>query len=235
MRERRTFSINQPQPPALILRNISRTRIIFFQIRTAFSNVTGTEVAIARTQRSIVHNFRRPDSDYTEYDPTRTSLSGFGGNLMAGKIGGNWQFLYLSAWKSPGLELNDIGYMQVADQYLGVGVINYNIYKPFSIFNSMNFGTNLIHLMDFGGNTNVLGVSQSWSAHYKNQWSTFISGQLNGAETDNLMLRGGPAMKMPGQFYIGGGIDSRLAEKALRRSRPETFQDIPGCEQELQS
>ncbi|MCK7538563.1 MAG: hypothetical protein MZV63_50195 [Marinilabiliales bacterium] len=40
---------------------------------------------------------------------------------MAGKIGGNWQLLYLSAWKSPGLELNDIGYMQVADQYLGVG------------------------------------------------------------------------------------------------------------------
>jgi hypothetical protein len=184
-----------------------------FQLRTVLSNITGTEDAIARTQRSVIHNFRRPDAQYTEYDPTRTSMSGFGGNLMAGKIGGNWQFLYLSAWKSPGLELNDIGYMQVADQYLGVGVINYNIYKPFSIFNSMSFGTNLIHLMDFGGHTNVVAISQSWSARYKNQWRSYISGQLTSPETDNLMLRGGPAMKMPGQIYIGGGIDSDWRKK----------------------
>ncbi len=200
-----------------------------FQLRTAFSSVTGTEDAIARTQRSIIHNFKRPDADYTEYDPTRTSLSGFGGNLMAGKIGGNWQLLYLSAWKSPGFELNDIGYMQVADQYLGVGVINYNIYKPFSIFNSMSIGTNLIHMMDFGGNTNVVGISQSWSAQYKNLWGSFVSGQLNSRETDNLLLRGGPSMKMPGQIYFGGGIYSNSRKKLsgefdMRYFR--TFQDV---------
>ncbi len=200
-----------------------------FQLRTAFSNVSGTADAIARTQRSIIHNFRRPDAEYTEYDPMRTSLSGFGGNLMTGKIGGNWQLLYLAAWKSPSLELNDIGYMQVADQYLGVGVINYNIYKPFGIFNNMSFGTNLIHMMDFGGNTNIMAVSQSWSAGYKNQWSSFISGQLSSPETDNLMLRGGPAMKMPGQLYIGGSIDSDWRKKLsgeidFRFYR--TFQDV---------
>lgn len=188
-------------------------RNYILQLRTVFSNVTGTEDVIARTQRSIIHNFRRPDADYTEYDPTRKSLTGTGGNLMAGKIGGNWQFLYLSAWKSPGLELNDIGYMQVADQYLGVGVINYNIHKPFGIFNRMNFGTNLIHLMDFGGNLNVVGISGSSSAQYKNLWHTFISGQVNSPEKDNLMLRGGPMMKMPGNMYIGGGINSNSRKK----------------------
>ncbi|MFZ2287338.1 MAG: DUF5916 domain-containing protein [Bacteroidales bacterium] len=200
-----------------------------FQLRTVFSNITGTEDAIARTQRSVIHNFRRPDATYTEYDPSRTSLSGTGGNLMAGKIGGNWQFLYLSAWKSPGLELNDIGYMQVADQYLGVGVINYNIYKPFGIFNSMYFGTNLIHLLDFGGNTNVVGISQSWSAQYKNLWSSFISSQLNSSETDNLLLRGGPSMKMPGQIYVGGGINSNSRKKLSGEfdiSFHRTFQDV---------
>jgi len=200
-----------------------------FQLRTVFSNITGTEDAIARTQRSVIHNFRRPDADYTEYDPSRTSLSGFGGNLMAGKIGGNWQFLYLSAWKSPGLELNDIGYMQVADQYLGVGVINYNIYQPFGIFNNMNFGTNLIHQLDFGGYTNVVGISQSWSAQYKNLWSSFISAQLNSQKTDNLLLRGGPAIIMPAQFYVGGGINSNSRKKLSAEvdfSLHKTFQDI---------
>ncbi|MCU0459793.1 MAG: carbohydrate binding family 9 domain-containing protein [Bacteroidales bacterium] len=203
-------------------------RNYIFQIRTVFSTVTGTEDMIARTQRSIIHNFRRPDADYTDYDPTRTSLTGTGGNLMAGKIGGNWQFIYLSAWKSPGLELNDIGYMQVADQYLGVGVINYNIYKPFGIFNNMHMGTNLIHLMDFGGNLNVAGISGSWSAQYKNLWHTFISGQINSPEKDNLMLRGGPMMKMPGNMYIGGGINSNSRKKFAAEidfSYHKTFQD----------
>jgi len=183
------------------------------QARAAFSTVTGTEEMIARTQRSVIHNFRRPDADYTEYDPTRRSLTGTGGNLMAGKIGGNWQFLYLSTWKSPSLELNDVGYMQVADQYLGAGIINYNIYKPFSIFNNMYMGVNLIHLMDFGGTINVAGISGSWSAQYKNLWHTFISGQINSPEKDNLMLRGGPMMKMPANIYFGGGINSNSRKK----------------------
>ena len=199
------------------------------QLRTAFSNVRGTEEVIARTQRSVTHNFLRPDADYTEYDPSRTSLSGSGGSLMAGKIGGNWQFLYLSSWKSPGLELNDMGYMQVADQYLGVGVINYNVYKPFSIFNNMSWGTNIIHLMDFGGHVNVVGLSQSWSAQYKNLWHSFISAQLTGPETDNLLLRGGPAMKMPGQFYVGGGFGTSSRKKlaiGLYSTIFKTFQSV---------
>lgn len=204
------------------------------RLRTAFSNVTGTDKMIARTQKSVIHNFARPDADYLNYDITRTSLSGFGGNLMAGKIGGNWQFIYLSSWKSPGFEINDIGYMQMADMYMGVGVINYSIYKPFSIFRSMSFGTNLIHLMDFGGNTNATAVSQSWTANYQNQWRTFLSGQLTRPRTDNHLLRGGPAMKMPGQLYLSASIDSDWRKKLsgeLDFSVTRTFDNVmTSCE-----
>ncbi len=200
-----------------------------FRLRTAVSNVTGTEEMIAGTQRSVIHNFVRPDADYLDFDITRTSLSGFGGNLMAGKLGGNWQFLYLSSWKSPGFEINDIGYMQMADMYMGAGIINYNIYKPFSVFRSMSFGTNLIHLMDFGGNTNAMAVSQSWTANYQNQWGTFLSAQLTSPETDNHLLRGGPAMKMPGQLYLSAGIDSDWRKKLsgeVEFSINKTFNDV---------
>src|SRR5690606_38442597 len=200
-----------------------------FRLRTAVSNVTGTDEMIAGTQRSVIHNFARPDADYLDYDITRTSLSGFGGNLMAGKIGGNWQFIYLSSWKSPGFEINDIGYMLMADMHMGVGVINYNIYKPFSVFRSMSFGTNLIHLMDFGGHTNAVAVSQSWTANYQNQWRTFLSGQLTSPETDNHLLRGGPAMKMPGQLYLSASIDSDWRKKLSGEvdfSVTRTFNDV---------
>ena len=184
-----------------------------FQLRTAFSNIQGNENAIARTQRSAIHNFERPDADYVEYDPTRTSLSGFGGNLMTGKIGGNFNVIYLSAWKSPGLELNDIGYLRVADQYIGAAVFNYNIYKPFSIFNQMNFGTNIIHAHDFGGTLTNLGDEFSWQAQFKNLWSAFLVGQVYGEETDNHLLRGGPSMKMPGNAGLHAGFDSNDRKK----------------------
>jgi hypothetical protein len=182
-------------------------------LRTAFSNIQGTENAIARTQRSAIHNFERPDADYVEYDPSRTSLSGFGGNLMTGKIGGNFNVIYLSAWKSPGLELNDIGYLRIADQYIGVLVFNYSIYKPFSIFNQMNFGTNIIHAHDFGGTLTNLGDEFSWQAQFKNLWSAFLVGQVYGEETDNHLLRGGPSMKMPGNAGLHAGFDSNDRKK----------------------
>ena len=199
------------------------------QLRTAFSNIQGSEDAIARTQRSAIHNFERPDADYVEYDPTRTSLSGFGGNLMTGKIGGNFNVIYLSAWKSPGLELNDIGYMRVADQYIGVLVFNYSIYKPFSIFNYMGFSTNIIHAHDFGGTLTNLGSELSWQAQFKNLWSAYLAGQVYGEETDNLLLRGGPSMKMPGNASLHGGFDSNDRKKfvaELNGSYGWGFEDV---------
>ena len=184
------------------------------QLRTAFSNIQGSENAIARTQRSAIHNFERPDADYVEYDPTRTSLSGSGGNLMTGKIGGNFNIIYLSAWKSPGLELNDIGYMRMADQYIGALVFNYSIYKPFSIFNQMGFGTNIIHAHDFGGTLTNLGSEFSWQAQFKNLWSAYLGGQVYGEETDNHLLRGGPSMKSARKCSrLYGGIDSDERKK----------------------
>lgn len=186
-----------------------------FRIRTAFSNVTGSENAIARTQRSTIHNFIRPDAGYVDYDPSRTSLSGTGGNLFAGKIGGNFQILYLSYWKSPGLELNDIGYLQVADRYLGAAVINYSIHKPFSIFNRMTFSTNLIHLNDFSAKTLMVAQSFSWSSQFKNLWYANIVGQVNSRERDNLILRGGPSMMMPGSAYLSGYASSSERRKIV--------------------
>ena len=185
------------------------------QVRNAFSTVSGSEEQIARLQRSTVHNFIRPDADYVEYDPTRTSLSGFGGNMMAGKIGGNFTCMYLASWKSPGFELNDIGYMRVADQILGVGVFGYNIYKPFSIFNSMYFGTNVIHLNDFGGNLLMLGDEFSWGASFKNLWEANLGGGVNSRERDNLLLRGGPSMLMPGTARLYANINTSERKKLV--------------------
>ncbi len=183
------------------------------RLRTSFSNINGSEEAIAFTQKSTIHNFARPGAGYVEYDPTRTSLTGTGGSLMAGKIGGNLQLVYLSAWKSPELELNDIGYMQVADRYLGVVVASYNIYKPHGIFLRNNFGTNLTHLLDFGGNLQMVAEAFFWNAYYKNLWETSVETQINSRQLSNIMLRGGPSMKLPGSVLVSAGFNTNERKK----------------------
>ena len=46
----------------------------------AGSDVRGDAAAIDELQRNNVHRFQRPDSTTLHYDPTRTSLNGYGGS-----------------------------------------------------------------------------------------------------------------------------------------------------------
>jgi len=134
------------------------------------SNVQGTAEAISITQRSSARYFQRPDADYVEYDDTRTSLSGLGGKLQVGKIGGNWNFQFMSVFKSPGLEFNDMGYMRQADEILNVLWTGYNFTEPFSIFRSLNLNNDVYLVSDFGGKIRGIGYEYNVFANFKNYW-----------------------------------------------------------------
>jgi len=81
----------------------------------AFSRVTGTEAAIARTQRSTVHLFQRPDADL-DYDPTRKSLSGSALSARVEKVDGIIRGGTSYQRWTPGFEANDLGFLSQADQ-----------------------------------------------------------------------------------------------------------------------
>ena len=130
-----------------------------YMLNAAFylSNVQGSTDAISLTQQSSARYFQRPDADHVELDESRTSLSGAGGKLEFGKIGGNWNFLFMNIFKSPGLELNDMGYMQLADNVLSVLWTGYNFTEPFSIFRRLNLNNDVYLSNDFGGQINGIG------------------------------------------------------------------------------
>src|SRR5206468_990400 len=80
-----------------------------------FSRVAGTAQAIANTQQSSTHYYQRPD--VRRFDSTRTSLSGDAEGLQFGKVGGNHLLFQTNVERrSPGFEINDLGYLQRADQ-----------------------------------------------------------------------------------------------------------------------
>ena len=177
------------------------------------SNVQGSAEAISITQQSSARYFQRPDADYVEFETTRTSLSGVGGKLQFGKIGGNWNFLFLNVFKSPGLELNDMGYMQLSDNILTVLWTGYNFTEPFSIFRTLRLNTDVNISNDFGGQITGIGYEYNANANFKNFWSASAGGGFNFHEVSNRMLRGGPSMYLPnmGRVYYKVFSDDRKA------------------------
>jgi hypothetical protein len=80
----------------------------------AATSVRGTPSAIARTQRSSVHEFQRPD-DALRVDTMRTSLAGSSLTLSADKVAGVFRGGASYQRITPGYETNDFGYLARAD------------------------------------------------------------------------------------------------------------------------
>ncbi|NQU85985.1 MAG: carbohydrate binding family 9 domain-containing protein [Mariniphaga sp.] len=178
-----------------------------------FSHVTGATEAITRTQKSFTRGFQRPDADYMTLDTSRTSLTGQGGKLTLWEFDGNQKFLLAFSWKSPGLELNDVGYLQAPDDIMQVFWTGYRFYKPFLIFREANLNLNQWVSMDFGGNIKVIGGNINAGSQLKNFWRVFGSFNLSGNQLFNSALRGGPALKIPGYKNINLGFNSNQQKK----------------------
>lgn len=176
-----------------------------------YSNVRGSSEAISETQQSSVHYFQRPDADYFDYDTTRTSLSGLGGKFEAGKIGGNWNWLFMNTWKSPSVNINDVGFIQQTDQIINVLWTGYSFDEPFSIFRSINMNTNVFLATDFGANINGIGYDANFRANFINMWRFGLGfgGQMK--QVSKSLLRGGPSIQIPNssRFFSHMSSDDR--------------------------
>jgi hypothetical protein len=181
----------------------------------SFSYVTGSPEAIAYTQLSSAHYFQRPDANYLMYNPTITSLSGFTVKTEAGKVGGRLNYKWLSYWKSPGYETNDLGYMRSGDEFLQLVWIGYRLGKPVGIIRDIRLNSNSYATWDCGLNLTGLGTNVSIYTLFKNLW--YVSGLVdhNGHLVKNTVLRGGPAVRTPPttglSLNIGTNSGRRLA------------------------
>ncbi len=180
-------------------------------INTALSQVSGTKEAIEQTQRSSAHYFQRPDKDYAIYDPDRTSLTGSGGKIQVGKLNGHLNLMGVVLWKTPGFEINDLGYLQQADRIMPILWAGYNQWEPKGIYRSFNLNGDIYSIYNFGGVNVQTGLEGNANMTLKNYWSVWTGGNIATSSMDPSMLRGGPTMKTPGRFNarVGFSTDSR--------------------------
>lgn len=179
-----------------------------------WSHVRGSAEAIQNTQESITHLFQRVDADHVEVDADETSLTGTGGNLQLGKVGnGHFMFETGGTWRSPELELNDIGFQRQADDIRHYTWVGYRTLKPDSTFRRVGINYNHWSAWDFGGNHNYLQFNTNSWQNWSNNWFTNLGFNYAPIQYSNFALRGGPRLRRSPWISFWNGINTDRRKK----------------------
>lgn len=184
----------------------------FLNTNFAYSDVRGSTQAIDELQLASARYFQRPDAEHVTYDMNKTHLQGHGGNIAIGKNGSSGlRYASFITWRSPGLELNDMGYVREADYLLQVFWAGYRITTPFSVFRTANINLNQWSVWDFGSTNLNNGGNINSSFQFTNQWSFGFGINRDGDGFSNTALRGGEAMKTEGSmnYWVYMNTDNR--------------------------
>jgi hypothetical protein len=184
-------------------------RAWYVAANSAASRVAGSSAALLATQTASARYFQRPDNDYSEVDSSRTALAGHAGTLKIGKTGSkHFKFETGATWRSPGFEINDIGYMRHADEATQFGWAQFAIRNPFSIFRSFSLNTNEWVRWDFGGANLLQEGNANFNLTFRNNWQGGGGATRAWHRRSNSALRGGPSMIQPGLWSSWFWIES---------------------------
>src|SRR5205807_2026155 len=126
------------------------------------TKVSGSEEAIANTQEASAHYYQRPDATSFHFDPTRTSLSGWGGTAMLSNATGLWRPVVEVQAYSPGFETNDIGFLQRTDIISTHAVMQYVNQTPSTRFREKYLWLGVWQNRNFDGDTLERGLFAEW-------------------------------------------------------------------------
>jgi len=169
------------------------------------SNVSGSPTAIARTQESSAHYFQRPDRSVNgdglfgaRYDPTATSLRGYGMYTRVAKDNGTLLWEAMANVRSPGFEVNDLAYLDRADYTWVNGNIGGQWTIPTrwyrSIFTTIGGATEY----NYDGDRTRAALQAFFQMEFLNYWRIRLMGMRNEPSLDDRLTRGGPVVKRAG-------------------------------------
>ncbi len=171
------------------------------------SRVAGTDSAIALTQRDAAHYYRRPDA--RRYDSTRTSLAGDAEELQFSKVSGNVIGQTSYQRRSPGFEINDLGYLQRADQQSWSTWVGFFDRKRRALTQRFQWNFNWWQYWTSAGLPEERAFNTNTHTTFNNTWSFhtgFTLGQL-GETYCYSCARGGPAVRQDHYFAPWAGLN----------------------------
>lgn len=178
-------------------------RKYFINVKSFYSKIDGSETAISKLQRSTQHLFQREDAEHLQYNPELTTLQGWGGELSGGKRSGKLRITGNVDWRSPGVDLNDVGYMWQADYIREETHLLYMVNKPNNIFLKYYFGIDQRHNWSYGGENLMDKLDSEARFTFKNYWILKLVVDRVFNEIDTRQLRGGPSLRIDGNTKAG--------------------------------
>ncbi|MGH7581346.1 MAG: DUF5916 domain-containing protein, partial [Gemmatimonadales bacterium] len=174
-----------------------------------FSRVAGEPAAIARTQRDPVHLYQRPDGKL-EFDSTRTSLAGSNLELRFAKVGGE-RLIFETAYqrRTPGFEINDIGFLRQADQQMWTSWANLAFRNPNRVFRELRWNFNNWEHWNLEGLPTERAFNTNVHTQFNNRWWLHAGGTIGqiGATYCDRCARGGPAIRQDPYLAPWVGIE----------------------------
>jgi hypothetical protein len=193
-----------------------KNKEFYIDARLVGSLIEGDNRAIINLQRSSARYYQRPDINYVQLDSSRTQLRGYGGSIRIGKGSvGLWRYFTEASWRSPGLELNDLGYLPTVDILRHRIYLSYFVNHPVSIFRSYSFSLNQNNSWDFGMRHLSSGINLNGYFVFNNKWTLSAYTNYTSRLLDTRILRGGSAMLVPAAWYSNLYIGTDPSKKVV--------------------
>jgi hypothetical protein len=163
--------------------------------RLSGSWVHGSREAIDATQTSSVHYFQRPDAAHLERDPTRTHLGGAAAQASLSKIAGSLRWATEVETRSPGFEVNDLGFQQSSDYLVHSLWLEQRDDRPGRHLRSRRASYAFWHVWSTGGELATVAGNALGALELSSQWGVAAGGGATLDRLDRDGLRGGPGLR----------------------------------------
>ena len=174
----------------------------------AASHIRGDTLALQIAQQSSARYYQRPDADYVDYDPARTTLSGWSGRLNVGRQQGSFTWRLAGNATSPGFEINDAGFQTRGDNRNVSLNVERRWTRPGTFARSASWGGDLQRSWNFGGIHTGSFIGSYYNIQFRNYWSINGSVASNTRAFNDVLTRGGPLGYQPPTFSTFLGINS---------------------------
>ena len=194
------------------------------------SRVQGTPAVMLGLQNNGVHQYQRPDANLP-LDSSRTVLSGDAEEFKFDKVGGE-HLLFESAYqrRSPGFEINDLGFLRRADQVSWNTWVGYFDRKQRFFYNRFQWNNNWWQYWTADGLPLEAAYNTNTHITFKNNSSFHMGGTLGqlGTTYNDRAARGGPAVRQdsyvaPWLFLLGNDARALVPMLSLNYFRGDAW------------
>jgi hypothetical protein len=202
-----------------------------FSWNVSASHVRGSTDAIGALQRNSLRYYQRPDAQHLDYDPERTSLSGYSASISGGRIAGTWRYNGWYERVSPGFSITDLGFQWQADQQSAGLMGMYVRSQPQGVFRNQELNFGAIGNATLGDELTDFYFPFIYAgATLRNNWRVF-GNPMNIAWGARCVtcLRGGPSLRtdMRRVHYLGISTDRRRQVSGSLTANGDSYFDSP--------